>query len=341
MKLSRQCRFALVVAVVSLLLCGGIARVVLRPALHLASADLDLGEVYFDSKAQASLLISNDGFMPLVVNEVKTSCGCVLPRELKLPLTLDRGESCSIMLEYTATRTLGPFVKDILISTNDRRHPLARVSLNGNVVRDVQIHPEFFSFAAIKDGDEHTAQIRLTLVEPTKVVSIGVPDESWRVTSRDLSPGEFELSLSRKFSRERNGDASSLAPPRAVVVRTTSKRDPVLEIPIVAHVTPLIEVQPASILHRASDGPLERKVVLAYRLNELQKPPEIDFSESASISGERLETVRSNDHVSETWVFRSKPLDANDKIARDKIKWKSLCINGAEIQSSLSVFQIP
>lgn len=76
---------------------------------------INLGEIEQNVPATATFDLTNDGDAPLIISEVKPSCGCTVadyPREPIAP-----GETVQITARYNA-RTLGTFRKSIAVTTN-------------------------------------------------------------------------------------------------------------------------------------------------------------------------------------------------------------------------------
>jgi uncharacterized Zn-binding protein involved in type VI secretion len=73
----------------------------------------------------------NIGDMPIILNGVKTSCGCTTPEWTKEPVI--PGQSGSIKVSFNPIGRPGPFTKTITISCNDERQTII-LKITGTVM---------------------------------------------------------------------------------------------------------------------------------------------------------------------------------------------------------------
>jgi len=76
---------------------------------------LDYGIISQNSDSLRTFNFINIGEAPLVINRVKTSCGCTVPSYSKAPIL--PGESGEIKIKYD-TKRIGVFTKTITVSSN-------------------------------------------------------------------------------------------------------------------------------------------------------------------------------------------------------------------------------
>lgn len=87
------------------------------PEITFSKVVHDFGIIYQGEKAEYAFIFSNTGDEPLLINEVKSSCGCtvpVWPREPIMP-----GQSGQILVKYN-TNILGKFNRQVSILSNAR-----------------------------------------------------------------------------------------------------------------------------------------------------------------------------------------------------------------------------
>jgi hypothetical protein len=83
--------------------------------IEFESTVYDFGKIEEGSPGKAVFIFKNTGTKPLVINWVKSSCGCLVPsydREPVMP-----GKTGKITGHYD-TKRIGPFTKALTVSTN-------------------------------------------------------------------------------------------------------------------------------------------------------------------------------------------------------------------------------
>lgn len=94
---------------------------------------VDCGQVVFRKPVTAEFVLKNDGYKPLVINNVLKSCGCT---EVDYPKTgIAAGESFVIKAVYDA-KQMGSFTKQVCLYTNAGEEPFI-LSMRGRVVGSV------------------------------------------------------------------------------------------------------------------------------------------------------------------------------------------------------------
>lgn len=94
---------------------------------------IDCGQVLYQQPVTAQFELSNSGRRPLVISDVRTSCGCTeidYPKEPIAP-----GDSFKVSVTYDA-KTMGHFIKLASIYSNGAEEPLT-LTLRGVVVDEV------------------------------------------------------------------------------------------------------------------------------------------------------------------------------------------------------------
>lgn len=90
---------------------------------------IDLGQVEKGSVTAAKFSFTNNGTQALVIERVKTSCGCTASDYPKEPI--QPGQTASIEVSYSA-KTIGSFHKSITVYSNSVE-PVTTLHIKGNV----------------------------------------------------------------------------------------------------------------------------------------------------------------------------------------------------------------
>ena len=85
------------------------------PKLTFKSETIDYGEVNKGGDGVRSFEFTNEGLEPLIISNVRSSCGCTIPEYQRTPI--GPGESSEIKVKYD-TKRVGPFRKTITIYSN-------------------------------------------------------------------------------------------------------------------------------------------------------------------------------------------------------------------------------
>ena len=89
----------------------------------------NFGQLNFKGNGNYSFEFTNPGKTPLIINNVKTSCGCTVPQWPKKPLK--PGGKGEIKINYD-TSTPGMFNKTITVYYNGENSPI-RLAIKGSV----------------------------------------------------------------------------------------------------------------------------------------------------------------------------------------------------------------
>ncbi|MBO6608009.1 DUF1573 domain-containing protein [Psychroserpens sp.] len=92
---------------------------------------IDYGTINKNDNGIRVFKFKNSGKSPIVISNIKTSCGCTVPSYSKAPIL--PGESGTIEVKY-ATNRQGKFSKSLTIYSN-ADEPQKRIQIKGNVVK--------------------------------------------------------------------------------------------------------------------------------------------------------------------------------------------------------------
>lgn len=99
----------------------------------------DYGTVIKDGNGDSYFAFVNTGKEPLVLSEVRSSCGCTVPRWPREPIMPGKGDT--IKVRYTTSR-MGVINKSITVISNAVNNPVI-LRIAGNVVdKPVEVLPE-------------------------------------------------------------------------------------------------------------------------------------------------------------------------------------------------------
>jgi hypothetical protein len=88
------------------------------------------GEIPVGSDGQWSFVFKNLGKEPIVINRVRSTCGCTVPSWPREPVA--PGDSASITVEYNTAQT-GTFLKSVFVYSTAANSPV-KLQIKGRVV---------------------------------------------------------------------------------------------------------------------------------------------------------------------------------------------------------------
>lgn len=98
--------------------------------MEFRSETIDYGEIEKGSDGVRVFEFTNIGDAPLVIQDVKSSCGCTVPKKPEEPIM--PGERGKIEVKYD-TKRLGPIRKTVTVYSN-ADVPVKALKIKGNVI---------------------------------------------------------------------------------------------------------------------------------------------------------------------------------------------------------------
>lgn len=95
----------------------------------------DFGDVLQGKETEAIFTLTNKGNAPLIIEDIKVSCGCVLVEWAKDPILPE--QSSEIIVKYN-TNIIGTIKRSIVVSTNDINQERILLMLTGEVVSNYE-----------------------------------------------------------------------------------------------------------------------------------------------------------------------------------------------------------
>ncbi len=99
------------------------------PKIEFAYTEYDYGTITQGGDGTSEFEFKNTGNEPLILSDVKSTCGCTVPSWPREPVK--SGESAKIIVSYRTTR-VGPINKSITVSSNAASGPVV-LRIKGNV----------------------------------------------------------------------------------------------------------------------------------------------------------------------------------------------------------------
>jgi hypothetical protein len=149
------------------------------PKLQVQDPTFDFGEAYQGDKVSHVYQIANQGDEPLLIDRVRSSCGCtaVLISAKNLP----PGGTGELQANFDSSRFRGDVVKTIYLYSNDPNQPVVQLQMQGKVLELVAIEPGQVNFGQVKVRQPVSATVTLRN-QGRNTLDLGAP----RATAAEL-----------------------------------------------------------------------------------------------------------------------------------------------------------
>ena len=104
---------------------------------------INYGKIEKGSEKERVFVFTNIGDQPLIIKDIKSSCGCTVPKTTEKPIM--PGEKGEIKVSYD-TRRVGGFSKSITIFSN-AKNPKKVVRIKGLVNKEISLVKEKSQFS--------------------------------------------------------------------------------------------------------------------------------------------------------------------------------------------------
>jgi len=204
--------------------------------------------------------LKNEGDAPLVIDQVKPSCGCTLA-ELS-HTTIPAGGEAELVAKLDLSRRRGEQKLSIRIDSNDPEHPQYWLYLKGYAESDLRVEPDKIYFGVLKEGERPRERVELELRG----------GDTFTLTSVESSSTNFAVEVKKPLLLKRGRRYRLVISPVGLTpgafngnirVRTDHEEYPVVDIPVSATVLDHLMVAPQDIvLDRRQAEPVSRFVVV-------------------------------------------------------------------------------
>ena len=107
----------------------------MKPEISFEKTVIDYGTVNKGDNGIREFVFRNSGNAPLIISNVKSTCGCTIPKKPEKPIL--PGESEKIQVKYD-TKRVGFIRKSITVTSNAASSPTTILKIKGQVVDNNQ-----------------------------------------------------------------------------------------------------------------------------------------------------------------------------------------------------------
>jgi len=160
-----------------------------RPKLSFEKQLYDFGKIYGGDSVNYKFKFKNVGKGELVINTVKTSCGCTAALVSKDKL--HSNESGEIEIKFDSGKYVGKVSKTITVNSNDPENPAYKLTISGEIIEEVFVNPKRINFGTILKGDSTTKILEIKTLPGVKIHVTKVESPSPYITiTKDKSSAD-------------------------------------------------------------------------------------------------------------------------------------------------------
>jgi hypothetical protein len=213
---------ALLLGLPSLCLAG-------NPRLAIEQPAFDFGQIQEGENVSHIFHFSNQGEAPLLIQRVRSSCGCTgaLLSAKKIP----PGKTGEVRITFRSSGMRGKVVKWVYLYSNDPVETMARFQIRGTVLPEIDVQPARLRLPQIRSGHPEQAEITLTNGGRQAIFLSHLKTSSTTIVAKlsasRLAPGETaRLTVTVTMPADKKHLSGY------VLLSTSSPRTPKLRIPV-------------------------------------------------------------------------------------------------------------
>ena len=127
----------------------------------------DFGKIYIGESIKHAFKLKNLGKGELIINNVKSSCGCTAALVSKNILHED--EKGEVEVKFNSGHYVGKVTKSVAVNSNDPENSKYKLTITGEIIEEVSVNPKRINFGIIRRGDSCTKNVEIKTVPELKI----------------------------------------------------------------------------------------------------------------------------------------------------------------------------
>src|SRR3989337_2142120 len=127
----------------------------------------DFGKIYIGESVKHAFKFKNLGEGELIINNVKSSCGCTAALVSKN--ILHEEEEGEVEVKFNSGHYVGKVTKSIVVNSNDPENSKYKLTITGEVIEEVSVNPRRINFGIVRRGDSCTKNVEIKIVPELKI----------------------------------------------------------------------------------------------------------------------------------------------------------------------------
>lgn len=262
-------RLVIVFSVIATLIGAGVANA--QPVSTLNTEVKNFGQAAPFEKLRHDIVITNEGDKPLVIEDVKTTCGCTAA--IASVTTVPAGGESIIHVTMTASSSTTRMSKQVQIATNDPKAPKQNVTLIADVRNAWLLSPtSSFRVNDVPFGQEESQTLVLSNKDGQdfKIIETRADRPEFRIEVGERTDNGVPITLYAKGGDKRETITSHIE------IITDYKEQPVTRVNAMATITGLVKFTPTTLYF--GRAPAGKTVERELRLHLTDESKMNDFS---------------------------------------------------------------
>jgi hypothetical protein len=134
----------------------------------------DFGKVYMGEIVKHVYKFKNLGEGDLVIDSVKTACGCTAALVSKNKLK--KNEEGQVEVKYNPGKYVGKVTKSVIVNSNDPKNKKIKLTIQGEIIEEVNVNPKRINFGIIRKGESFSQEITIKTVGDIKILKVESPN---------------------------------------------------------------------------------------------------------------------------------------------------------------------
>ena len=171
-----------------------------HPTIFFKDSDFNFGQIYKGQKVEHIYKFENRGKDTLKIKKVKTSCGCTAA--ILTADTIPPGETGEIKATFSSDSISGNINKSITVASNDPDTPNYRLTISGEIIKDLIINPEHIDFGSVFVGKKTSKTVSIkSQTEPDFKIKKITPSKPFIDASiSEEKNGEYIIKIALKHN---------------------------------------------------------------------------------------------------------------------------------------------
>lgn len=145
----------------------GMEKITEKPKIVFEEHTYNFGKIYIGEIVEYGFKFINQGTGELIVNNVKSSCGCTAALVSKSHLLKD--EMGEIKVKFNPGRYVGKVSKSVTVNSNDPKDSSVKLTIAGEVIEEVSVKQKQINFGIIRKGDSCTRNVEIKTIPELKI----------------------------------------------------------------------------------------------------------------------------------------------------------------------------
>lgn len=207
----------------SALACCLLAHASTEAELVFENTEIEIQSGFLDTSAEALFRFTNTGDQPVVITDLKSSCGCTVPQLEKRQYAPGEGGEIKALFNFGGRR--GTQRKQVTVTTADKRYPLNFIT---HIPEWASVQPQLLRWKLDDPVAPKEVRVKIAAPDKVKLVPPNMNLQHFTVMETKVAENEWVYSLMPK-------DTSARVTERVLLVLEATEGDSVVKREMAFH----------------------------------------------------------------------------------------------------------